>query len=76
MAASDQVLGIVELLEKILFHLDTKTLLLAQRVCKQWRALVKRSKKLQQALFFEPVNGGTLVVNINSKLAQNHWKQD
>ncbi|KAK3717979.1 hypothetical protein LTR37_005405 [Vermiconidia calcicola] len=61
MAASVRVLDTVELLEHILYKLPMRDLLLAQRVCKQWQAVIKDSKKLQRALFFEPLDGSPLL---------------
>ena len=41
-----------ELLEYILIHLDMKTLLLAQRVNRQFQSTINRNAKLQKKLFF------------------------
>ncbi|KAM0714435.1 hypothetical protein Q7P37_010222 [Cladosporium fusiforme] len=41
-----------ELLENVLKQLDTKTLLLSQRVSKQWHELIRSSPSLQAKLFF------------------------
>lgn len=57
------MLHTVELLESILYELPTRDLLLAQRVNKQWQAVVGSSKKLQRALFFAPVSGPPLEVD-------------
>lgn len=48
------VLQIVELLEQILLRLDMKTLLLAQRVHPQWKAVIAKSALLQKKLFLMP----------------------
>ena len=56
-----KVFATYELLEAVLHGLPTKTLLLSQRVCRTWRDLIARSKKLQRALFLLPVKGGSLV---------------
>lgn len=40
-----------ELLEYILQHLSMKDLLLDQRVCRQWRQLIRRSPLLQRIMF-------------------------
>ncbi|PLB46530.1 hypothetical protein P170DRAFT_511278 [Aspergillus steynii IBT 23096] len=49
-----KVLITPELLEIILLHLDTRTLLVsAQRVCRTWTALIQTSPAIQQALFFQ-----------------------
>ena len=50
----EPVLHTTELLEAILDHLPEKELLLAQRVCRKFRAVISRSKLLQQKLFFAP----------------------
>lgn len=44
-----------ELLDQTLLHLPLKDLLLCQRVCKQWQALVQRSQLARKALFLEPI---------------------
>lgn len=53
--ATRRALGIPELLEAILYHLPFQNLLRAQSVCKQWQTVIDHSKKLQRALYFEPV---------------------
>ena len=55
MAAVIQVLCTIELLENILLMAPPKDVLLAQRVCKDWRRTIKGSMKLQRLLFFRPV---------------------
>ena len=57
MAALEVVFATFELLEAILFDLPIRTLLLSQRVAKQWKCTIERSTKLQQALFFKPIPG-------------------
>ncbi|OJJ70056.1 hypothetical protein ASPBRDRAFT_45398 [Aspergillus brasiliensis CBS 101740] len=47
-------LFIPEVLERILIHLDMRTLLLSQRVCTAWATIIQESPLLQQALFFAP----------------------
>lgn len=50
-----KVLTTPELLEIILLHLDTRTLLVsAQRVCQTWTVHIQTSPTIQQALFFRP----------------------
>jgi hypothetical protein len=50
-----KVLTTPELLEIILLHLDTRTLLVsAQQVCQTWTVLIQSSPAIQQALFFQP----------------------
>ena len=53
--ASAQVFDTTELLEMILYKLPIRDLLFAQRIAKQWKAVIDNSVKLQQALFFRPV---------------------
>ena len=60
MTAPAKVFSTFELLESILFVLSTKDLLFAQKVCKQWQAIIGNSVKLQQALFLKPLPGGAL----------------
>ncbi|KAK5698016.1 hypothetical protein LTR97_006976 [Elasticomyces elasticus] len=45
------VFAIVELLERILLQLPLIDLLLSQRVCKRWHAIIVSSSKIQKALF-------------------------
>lgn len=52
--AYQRVLLIPELLEAVLGELPCRDLLLAQRVSTLWRDAVRRSQKLQQALFLLP----------------------
>ncbi len=54
-AATEAALAVTELLEMILFELPTRDLLFAQKVCKQWKAKIEQSSKLQQALFFRSI---------------------
>lgn len=68
-AARNAVFSTTELLENILLHLPMKTLLLAQRTCLNWRDVIKRSKPLQQALFFKPRE-----VKVFWKLDKKHEK--
>ncbi|OQN97519.1 hypothetical protein B0A48_16672 [Cryoendolithus antarcticus] len=48
-----KVFGVIELLEQILIDVDIKTLLLAQRVDRQWHRDINNSPKLRKALFFD-----------------------
>lgn len=45
-----------EMLEAILLNLDMHTLLMSARVCYTWNDLIKNSRKIQQALFYIPVD--------------------
>ena len=62
--AAGQVLDIIELLECVLLNLPTQDLLFAQQVSKQWHMTIASSRKLQQALFFEPIPGGPLYCHL------------
>ncbi|KAK7980481.1 hypothetical protein PG989_012938 [Apiospora arundinis] len=49
------LLGIPELLEAILLHLDQKTLIVnAQRVCRQWHECITEIPSIQRHLFLRP----------------------
>lgn len=50
--ATTAVMDTAELREMILLQLDNKTLLLSQRVCKNFKTTIERSKDIQQKLFF------------------------
>ena len=52
--ATAEVLNTVELIESILSQLPTLDLLISQRVSSRWRDVIKKSKKLQTALFLSP----------------------
>ncbi|KAF2092169.1 hypothetical protein K490DRAFT_61613 [Saccharata proteae CBS 121410] len=52
--AADQVFAVTEILEKILFYLPARDLLIDQRVCHKWRAVTKENRVLQQALWMQP----------------------
>ncbi|CAK4032770.1 hypothetical protein AC578_7593 [Lecanosticta acicola] len=56
MSAVTAVFDTTELLEAILSRVDTKTLLLAQRVEKRWQQVINNSKSLLKKLFFLPTN--------------------
>lgn len=60
MAASEHVFATVELLETVLLKLPIRDLLLVQRTNKQWQAVITGSKKVQRALFFEPVTSSPI----------------
>ncbi|TGO24270.1 hypothetical protein BPAE_0107g00170 [Botrytis paeoniae] len=62
-------LYVPETLTKILSHLDVKTLLLSQRVSKQWAELIQTSPHLQECLFFKPAPQNT-EVTLNPLLAE------
>ncbi|TGO89149.1 hypothetical protein BPOR_0123g00200 [Botrytis porri] len=54
-------LYVPETLTKILSHLDVKTLLLSQRVSKQWAEIIQTHPHLQECLFFKPAARNTEV---------------
>lgn len=54
MKAQRRALGIPDILLIIFHQMDPRTLLISQRVCKQWSEIIKTTTRLQQALFFEP----------------------
>ncbi|KAK4540349.1 hypothetical protein LTR36_009306 [Oleoguttula mirabilis] len=58
--ASSKVINTAELLEKILLCLPMQCLLLMQRVCKTWHALILSSIHLQRALFLLPASCGAI----------------
>ncbi|OQN97506.1 hypothetical protein B0A48_16659 [Cryoendolithus antarcticus] len=66
-----RAIGITEILELILLHLDTKTLLLSQRVSKDWKNVIASSHILQVALYFRQSETPPHVgfENLNSLLA-------
>ncbi|KAJ5475661.1 hypothetical protein N7539_007948 [Penicillium diatomitis] len=43
-----------ELIEAILRQVDMQTILLAQRVCRQWALCIRESSAIQEILFFRP----------------------
>ena len=52
----EKALGILELLEAVLLHVDMKTLLIsAIRVNKTWNQLINTSPQLQKLLYFQPM---------------------
>ncbi|KAK4897583.1 hypothetical protein LTR27_004729 [Elasticomyces elasticus] len=61
-----------ELLENILLHLPIQELLHLQVVCTSWRACVKSSPKIQQALMFRCVSVKPVHWHSDSKL-KAHW---
>ncbi|KAK4961479.1 hypothetical protein LTR10_001969 [Elasticomyces elasticus] len=54
LAAQRNVLDLPELLENISLNLPIRDLLSTQKSCKQWKATVKSSVRIQRALFFIP----------------------
>lgn len=58
-AACGAVLLTTELLEDILRHLDPRHLLIAQRVCRKFKAVISESNLLQQKLFLAPAEAAS-----------------
>lgn len=58
--AASKVFSISELHGQILLNLDTKTLLLAQRVNKDWQAKISQTTSLRKKLFLEPATKSEL----------------
>lgn len=77
--ASDEVFGIPELAEAIFLQLSIRDLLCGvQQTCKQWKAITDCSSRIQQALFFQPVQAAP-VEWICEKAGPGRWansKQD
>lgn len=57
LTAGQRLCDVTELLEAILYELPTRDLLFAQKVNKQWKAVIEGSIKLQHALFYIPLPG-------------------
>ncbi|OJK03502.1 hypothetical protein ASPACDRAFT_111286 [Aspergillus aculeatus ATCC 16872] len=55
-AEASRIFHVPEILEGILLGLDIYTLLISARVCHSWNSLIKSSRKIQQALFYIPVD--------------------
>lgn len=73
-SAGSRLANIVELIEEILLGIDIKTLLLAQRVSRTWKAIIARSLKLQRALFISPAASIEDYPNTTEKFsAENTW---
>lgn len=55
-SAIPAVFDTTELLETVLVSVDIKTLLLAQRVCRKWKAVINANPSIQKKLFLLPVD--------------------
>ena len=49
--AQSRALAISEIVTSILHHMDTRTLLAAQRISRTWNDLIRNTQSLQEALF-------------------------
>ena len=74
--ACDRALQTTELLELMLLHLPPKQVLLAQRVCLHWKNTISGSVKLQQALYFRPLQlklaQGTIQTSLKKDFQMAH----
>ncbi|KFY43191.1 hypothetical protein V494_02083 [Pseudogymnoascus sp. VKM F-4513 (FW-928)] len=70
-SAANAVLSIPELLEAILLDVDMKTLLLSQRVNRNWASIITASSVLQQALFFQPAQEVSSIIPFDP--TDNHF---
>lgn len=61
------VFGAAELLEAILFNVDMRTLLLSQRVSKDFKGTISGSPALQEALFFKAETPATTRGRLDGK---------
>ncbi|EIT82636.1 hypothetical protein AO1008_01829 [Aspergillus oryzae 100-8] len=79
--STTKALSLWEILHPILLNLDMRTLLHAQRVCRVWYHIITRSRSLQQALFFLPVEESQAtgpvkrIDQINPLLKEILWPQ-
>ena len=70
-AVASSVLGTPELLEHICTHLDIRTLLTAaQRVNRQWHAIITNSPWLQRFMFLQPHSAGNAETMANPLLRE------
>lgn len=72
------VFDTIELAEKILGELCMRDLLISvQRTCKQWKDAIDGSTRLQEALFFRPINKKRLVYRGRTKTEHyQRWTND
>ena len=70
-SAANTVLSIPELLKAILLHVDMKTILLSQRVNRNWANIMASSIVIQQALFFRPVQEVSSIIPFDP--TDNHF---
>ncbi|RMY13919.1 hypothetical protein D0867_07300 [Hortaea werneckii] len=75
--ASRRALDTPELLEAILYQLPLRDLVRAQLVCRQWQTVIDHSKKLQRALYFEPVVWDLVALckEPGGRMCYDHWVQ-
>lgn len=70
-SAANAVLSIPELFESILLHVDMKTILLSQRVNRNWASIMGSSLVIQQALFFRFVQEVSSIIPFDQ--TDNHF---
>ncbi|OJJ67603.1 hypothetical protein ASPBRDRAFT_135088 [Aspergillus brasiliensis CBS 101740] len=75
MDATTKVLQLPELLEEILLCQDYRSIFRAQRVCSQWRAVIKGSPRIRQALFLIPSDHKPVLMNPFFLDELYHWKR-
>ncbi|ELR08100.1 hypothetical protein GMDG_02927 [Pseudogymnoascus destructans 20631-21] len=66
-SAANAVPSIPDILEAILLSVDMKTLLLSQRVSRDWASIMASSLVIQQALFFQPVQAVSSIIPFDPK---------
>ena len=62
-AAPTRTFAVFELAEAIFLELPMRDLLVHQRTCKQWQAVMAESSKLQEAMFFKPATPRALIIH-------------
>ncbi|KAK4615426.1 hypothetical protein CLAFUW4_09931 [Fulvia fulva] len=70
-AAPTRTFAIFELAEAIFLELPMRDLLVHQRTCKQWQAVMLESSKLQEAMFFKPATTRALVIHEGRSINAN-----
>ncbi|EKG19828.1 hypothetical protein MPH_02898 [Macrophomina phaseolina MS6] len=68
--AAETVFNCTELLELILSFAPVGDLLLVQRTCQRWKAVIEASTKLQRCLYFSPDRRGADAYGLNALLVQ------
>ncbi|KXT18637.1 hypothetical protein AC579_9801 [Pseudocercospora musae] len=75
-SAATKVFGVVELAEQILLELKTEDLFRAQRVCRQWKAVIGSSSPCRKALFLEPGSAEDVNVDDVHRFVMQWWQRD
>lgn len=74
MSATSKVFENYELTENILLYLPQRDLLLAQRISKAVRSVIKTSPNTQRALFLKPADSGTITYFESEEPSGSAWK--